>query len=110
MLLGQCVPLREYPQQIAFENCNKRGTPFLSVFIYVFIFGTKLLSPSEKKAEVATVTKRTVNSAVFEMCKQATEAGSQRVTCVGGREALLADSGLLEREDNETKRLRECES
>lgn len=56
---------------------------------------------SETQTEVATVIKRTVNSAVVEMWKQAREACRQRqylswrVTSVGGREALLCKSDWL---------------
>lgn len=50
---------------------------------------------SEKRGEVASVIKWTVKGAVIEMCKQATEAGSQReslcksLTCKEGKSVFL---------------------
>ena len=86
----------EHLQQIIFGHYlwNSFLGVSRNVFIYV-IFGAKPQSPSEEKAEVVTVIRQTVNSAVIEMFKRPTEAGIQRrrlcrcATCVGVRTVLL---------------------
>lgn len=77
--LGQTCPqvlLRYYVQQPE-SICNRLRLIAATTVIQLFLFrGTLLNSLSKKK--VAAFFKWTVNFGVIEMCKQATDAGSQR--------------------------------
>lgn len=97
-----CTTARERLQQ------KTAATAILFLVLLLFIFGAKPHSLSEKKAEVAAVIKWTVNSAVIEMCKRATEAGSQKSSwptcnlCRRERGTVL-QVGLVEERENEER-------